>query len=84
MKVLSLIALALLTGCGGLTPMQDLERQALLTGDWSAVEKRERMLQRRNAFAGIQCPSGHVLVCENGIGVKRCSCRNRDLLEIFY
>ncbi|MDH3531366.1 MAG: hypothetical protein OEO82_00475 [Gammaproteobacteria bacterium] len=79
-KVLSLIGSALLAGCGGLTPMEHLERQALLTGDWSAVEKRERMLRRRDAHAGVRCPHGQVRVCQNDVGAERCDCWERDML----
>ena len=82
MKVLVLVfTFALIAGCGTVTPMAELERQALLTGDWSAVEKRERSIQRRAARQGNICPAGHVAVCERFAGTKRCGCIESDNLQ---
>lgn len=82
MKVLVLVlAFSLIAGCSGMTPMAELEQQALLTGDWSAVEQRERILQRRKARMGSQCPSGRVAVCESFAGKNRCGCVESDNLH---
>ena len=79
MKVLGLVlTLTLLAGCGSFTPMEELERQAFLTGDWSAVEKRERLLERRKARRGAICPDGQVAVCDKFAGESRCSCVNHE------
>ena len=55
-KGIIMLALILLTGCAGYTPLKQLEAQALLSGDWSFVEKRERMETRRNLQSNMQCP----------------------------
>jgi len=79
MKVAVLVISALLVaGCGSMPSMEVLEQQAFLTGDWSAVEKRERMIERRKMRNGNICPAGHVAVCESFGGTDRCSCVERD------
>ena len=79
MKVLVLVvSVLLLAGCGTYTPMEELERQALLTGDWSAVEKREKILQRRRAGGGMVCPSGKIAVCDGISRTERCTCLDSD------
>ena len=75
MKVFVLVLTALLvTGCGTYMSMEQLEQQALLTGDWTAVEKRERTVLRRKLRHGNVCPAGQVAVCESFASVDRCTC----------
>ena len=74
MKVLVLMGAIFLTGCGSTLSLVQLEQQAFLSGDWSAVEQRERIIARRNARRGPQCPSGHVAYCEKRFGQARCGC----------
>ena len=41
MKVILLLGLSVLMfGCGSYQTLEELEAEALMTGDWSAVEKR--------------------------------------------
>jgi hypothetical protein len=77
MKVFLILAAFVFTGCTAQPSLEQLERHALVTGDWSAVESRERSVQRRNLRAGIQCPNGLVNYCETFMTTKRCSCINR-------
>jgi hypothetical protein len=72
--LLALALTALLSGCGTLTSMEELERQAMITGDWSDVERRERILARRDARSGPQCPDGQIAFCETSASVNRCEC----------
>lgn len=81
MKNLSAVVLFLLVGCSVGPTMEELESQALLTGDWSRVEKRERTLVRRQLRAGIQCPNGYIGYCVDQIVAKRCTCLERDALR---
>lgn len=76
------VAVLLLSGCGTLVPMEELERQAFLTGDWSAVEARERTLVRQNMRRGMQCPSGYTGYCETSFGRERCACVERDVVRV--
>jgi hypothetical protein len=77
MKVIVAIALGLLAGCASGPTLEQLEAQAFATGDWTAVEKRQRRLQQRNMRSGIACPQGHISYCESFAGIDRCSCLSR-------
>ena len=61
--------------------LEQLERQAFLTGDWSAVEQRERLIARREARKGVQCPSGQVSYCEKRGALSRCGCVDHEELS---
>ncbi len=80
-KVLAFLAALLLTGCGSMPSLEQLEDQALLSGDWSAVEKRERLIARRIANRGPQCPVGMVAFCEKRGVQKRCGCVDTDEMQ---
>lgn len=84
MKLKSLMIVALvagLAGCSSATPMAELERQAIMTGDWSAVERRERILVRKNMARGMACPSGYIGYCDASMGREQCSCVERDVIR---
>ena len=82
MKVLVMvITVFLVSGCGTYLSMEELEHQAMLTGDWSAVEKRERILERRESRSGKICPAGLVAVCDSAMQTNRCTCVENDNLR---
>ena len=84
MKVRALMAAALiagLAGCGSVTPMVELERQAMISGDWSAVERRERIQVRQKMNSGMLCPNGYIGYCEEDFGRSNCSCVGRDSIR---
>ena len=68
----------LLAACAEFQTLEELEFAALQSGDWSQVERREKNITRRNAQRAIQCPTGAMLVCEERVRGKRCSCMSRD------
>ena len=74
MKVLLLLGAFFLTGCMSMPTLEQLEEQALLTGDWTAVEKREKLIAKRARIQGPQCPAGMMAYCEAHFGQKRCGC----------
>jgi len=74
MRVILILAACVFAGCTAQPSLEQLERQALVTGDWSAVESRERSMQWRNLRVGIQCPNGFINYCETLMTTKRCSC----------
>ena len=83
MKGIIIFTLILLAGCTSVTSLEQLEAEALTTGDWSAVEKRERVIARRNSHTGIHCPSGTIAYCES-IGTKKdCSCVESNRIRAF-
>ena len=82
MRVWVLLAVLCLSGCGSLITMAELEQQALLTGDWSEVERHQRIIARRNARHGLVCPAGLIAFCPNG-NKERCSCIKKDAYNAF-
>ncbi len=82
MKETGILLLAFaLTACTAAPTMEQLEYQAMLTGDWTEVEKRERILERRASRQSSQCPPGTVSYCERAIGDNRCACIDEDALR---
>lgn len=80
MKVLMLLGVIFLTGCVSMPTLEELEAQAFLSGDWSAVEKREKLVAERHLIRGPQCPAGMMAYCEQRLGQKRCACvSNSDM-----
>ena len=84
MKSMLILALLLLAGCSSFVPMEELEAQAMITGDWSEVEKRERILAKRKMRNGPACPSGTTGYCEAAFGQERCYCVETELLSAYY
>lgn len=81
MKVLLLLGVCLLTAaCGNYQTLEELEQQALITGDWSEVEKRERIIAKREARRALNCPSGYMAYCESMMANKRCTCVNKEIM----
>lgn len=84
MRAIVLAGLLLLGGCAAQVPMAELEQQAMLTGDWSAVEKRERQIARRAERNGPDCGHGLVSYCVENGGHDRCSCiTGQNLRDMF-
>ena len=75
-KYLGLALLFLLAGCASRPPMAELEAEAALTGDWSAVEKRERMDRKMGltTLGDPACKGGYVLVCATKGSRRECGC----------
>ena len=77
----NLILILMLGGCAAAPTLEELEDQALLTGDWSQVEKRERTIARRQAGEPLGCANGYVSYCETRIATTRCSCVSRSAIR---
>ncbi|MCH8865912.1 MAG: hypothetical protein IID58_03585 [Proteobacteria bacterium] len=74
MRPISVLALFFLVGCTASPTLEELKDTAIVSGDWSEVEKRERSLQRRLTGVAPVCPQGYTRVCiENG-SQENCSC----------
>ncbi len=73
----------LAAGCAPVPSYDDLEAQAEATGDWSLVERYERMMARRELTRGPSCPNGKILYCENMVSGERCACTSSDALRAF-
>ena len=64
----------MLGACGTYHTLEELEQQALISGDWSAVEAREKTIARRKSRSGMMCPSGSKVYCERWGASERCAC----------
>ncbi|MDH5304740.1 MAG: hypothetical protein OEW64_11685 [Gammaproteobacteria bacterium] len=82
MRFLSVLALVFLAACASGPTLGELEDQAMLSGNWAEVEKRERSLARRQAQRGLQCPTGYLSYCEDRYGDRSCSCVQREGFRI--
>ena len=76
--IVVICALCVLAGCSTGPTLEQLEAEALVTGDWSLVEQREARIARRNQSDGISCPSGMVSYCQTYMAEKQCTCAERD------
>jgi len=83
MKGIVLLALVTLAGCAPYTTLEQLEDEALVTGDWTKVEARERLIARQNQRRARACPDGSVDFCEVSSGQQRCSCVDDEYLSVF-
>ncbi|MDH3747322.1 MAG: hypothetical protein OER97_03870 [Gammaproteobacteria bacterium] len=81
MRVLVLLGALFLGGCGSFVTMEELEQQAALTGDWSAVEQRERIIARRKAKKGPTCASGQIAYCQSYVGRMQCQCVSQGAIR---
>lgn len=81
MRIGLILVLGILTGCTAQQTLEELEAEAAITGDWSEVEKRERVIARRKARLGAECPNGYISYCESWGGEKRCGCVRRGRMS---
>ena len=71
-KALSILSLFLLLGC---TSTQDLIEQAHFTGDWTAVNKRMDIIEKREAQRNSEeCSRDKTKFCSNRFAEQRCQC----------
>ena len=57
MKFVILFTLVIVVGCA-LTPLEELEDEASITGDWREVEWREERIKNRLELSAPGCPVG--------------------------
>lgn len=81
MKRLGILAgLLLVAACAPMTSLEELEAEALQTGDWSFVEERETLIAKRNSRRPRRCPNGQVSLCEKSVGLYRCQCVGKGVM----
>ena len=80
--LLCLILLLTLSGCASRPTMEELEKEAMRTGDWSAVEERQRMDRKMGRYVpGQECPNGKALFCEKKGEREECTCVSANILR---
>lgn len=78
MKVFFVVLwVVLLVGCAELKTLEELEFAALESGDWSAVELREKNMERRKQKRGVSCAAGEIALCEQRVRGMVCQCQSR-------
>ena len=84
MRYLILLLALCLTGCVQTATLDELKAEAMQTGDWSEVERREKIIARRIESRGVSCPIGYSSYCENFALEQRCACvPSEQLRDIF-
>jgi len=74
MRLVSILILLLVVGCATPPTLEELEAEAVASGDWKAVEDRERIIRKIGSPLHQQCPEGLALFClKNGMH-EVCSC----------
>jgi len=81
MKGLIVAWALLLAGCAQVKTLEELEFAALESGDWSAVEKREKNMERRKRQRGMSCGRNKIALCEQRVRGPVCSCQSRDDID---
>lgn len=82
MRVTAIALLFILLGaCAPIPTLDELQSEALQTGDWSEVERREKIMRVRQARSGPQCPDGATGYCEQSGGDVQCACYSTDVLR---
>jgi len=84
MKGLIVLAAVLLAGCAEMKTLEELEILAIQSGDWSAVESREKAIARRAERRGPSCGSGAIAICDVQGGERICTCSSREDFDEFF
>lgn len=77
MKQVCLLAVLALFGCTSQPTSEELESEALETGDWSGVDERERMTERMKVAPKPKCPEHLMLLCIKDGEHEECFCQSR-------
>ena len=75
MKFVGIMALCFLVGCSARPTLEELEAEALATGEWAAVEKRELMDKKWGVVqTESMCRGDKVEVCRTKSAQEVCAC----------
>jgi hypothetical protein len=77
MRLMLFVALlvVVLAGCTTRPTLAELEEEAEITGDWSAVQQYRRMDKSMNRVNGDNyCKNGYILVCRTKAEREECGC----------
>ena len=82
LTVIGLAGLLLVAGCASRPSMDELEREAQASGDWSAVQQR-RAVDRKMGRVDPNhiCAAGYALLCEKKGEREECACVSSHTLR---
>ena len=83
LKGMIILALILVAGCAPYVSLEQLENEALATGDWSKVEQRQRIIARQDLRRSGSCPAGTTEHCAVEIGQQRCTCVDEEFMSVY-
>ena len=73
-KFVILFTLVIVVGCAPSPTLEELEKEASITGDWTDVELHEEWIKNRRELSPIKCPMGQSKNCiEEQSGIQ-CYC----------
>ena len=73
-KFVILFTLVIAAGCASRPTLEQLEDEAMTTGEWTAVERREEVIKERRESTAPGCPVGLIKKCfEEQSGIQ-CYC----------
>ncbi len=72
MKFVILFTLVIVVGCAPNPTLEELEKGASITGDWTAVEWREERIKKR--LEELYCPFGQSNICFDEPSGFECYC----------
>ena len=82
LTVMSLCGLLLVAGCASRPTMEELEKEAQATGDWTAVQQRRAMDRKMGRVDPNQvCAAGYALLCEQKGEREECACVSSNTLR---
>ncbi len=70
----------LMLGCAPMPTLEELEAEALRTGDWTAVEERERLIAKREARRPQKCGGDLISICQKSVGRYDCQCVTKNVV----
>ncbi len=73
-----LVGAMLVAGCAPMQSLEELESEAVRTGDWRLVEEREAVLAKRDSRRPMRCGSNRISYCDKAVGSYRCSCVSKN------
>ena len=74
MRVLIIVLTVTLAACASRPTLEELEDEAMVSGDWSAVERREEIQGDLRGESAKRCPARHTVVCEQMGASEECEC----------
>jgi len=75
MRFVVITVVCLLVGCSARPTLEELEAEALTTGDWEAVEKRERIDKKWGVVkTDSECRGDYIRLCQTKSAQEFCEC----------
>ena len=74
MRMIILVLTVTLAACASEPTLEELEDQAMVSGDWSAVERREEIQKDLRGASDQRCPDRQVVYCEQMGASEKCAC----------